>query len=130
MGPMRRCAIAPEQATDRPGGRTHDADAAGERPKPPADLGVEGRKMFRQIVADAAGQGVELTASELVYLRQAGKCSDTIALLEAALDGAELLVPGYMGKGTVSNPLLAELRQTRMLLGQLVARIKTDVPEV
>ena len=70
-----------------------------KQPKPSADLGVEGRRLFRQIVADAAGQGIELTAQELVYLRQAGKLADTIALLEAALDGAELLVAGYMGKG-------------------------------
>lgn len=62
-------------------------------------------------------------------LRQAGKLADTIALMEAALDGAELTVPGYMGKGTVSNPLLSELRMHWQLLAQTVARVDLDVPE-
>ena len=92
-------------------------------------LGPEGRRLFRQIVADAAGQGIELTAAELVYLRQAGKLADTIALMEQALLGAELVVPGYLNRGSVINPLLSGLRMTRQLLGQTVARIDLDVPE-
>src|SRR5271165_1160396 len=70
-----------------------------KQPKPPPELGCEGKKLWRAIVADAAGQGIELTAAELVYLRQAGKLADSIALMEAAMAGAELVVPGYMNKG-------------------------------
>ncbi len=100
-----------------------------KQPKAPPELGPEGRRLFRQIVADAAGQGIELTAAELTYLRQAGKLADTIALMEQALVGAELVVPGYLNKGSVINPLLSELRMHRQLLGQTVARIDLDVPE-
>jgi hypothetical protein len=85
--------------------------------------------LWRQIVADAAEQGIELTSQELVYLRQAGKLADTIALLEATLEGAELVVPGYMSKGSVAHPILCELRMSRQLLGQTLARIDLDVPE-
>jgi hypothetical protein len=100
-----------------------------KQPKPPPELGPEGKKLFRQIVADAAGQGIELTAAELVYLRQAGKLADSIALMEEALAGAELIVPGYMNKGLQANPLISELRMRRQLLGQTVARIDPNVPE-
>lgn len=100
-----------------------------KEPRPPADLGAAGRKLWRQIAADAAEQVIELTSQDLVYLRQAGKLADTIALLEVALEGAELVVPGYMGKGSVAHPLLCELRMSRQLLGQTVARIDMDVPD-
>jgi hypothetical protein len=100
-----------------------------KEPKPPADVGKAGRALWRQIVADAAEQGIELTSQELVYLRQAGKLADTIALMEQALEGADLVVPGYMGKGSVAHPLICELRMSRQLLGQTVARIDLNVPE-
>jgi hypothetical protein len=99
-----------------------------KQPKPPAELGGEGKRIWRQIVADAADQGIELTSQELVWLRQAGKLADTIALMEAALDGAELIVAGY-NKQPVSNPLLSELRMHRQLLAQTVARVDLNVPE-
>ena len=100
-----------------------------KQPKPPPELGCEGKKLWRAIVADAAGQGIELTAAELVYLRQAGKLADSIALMEAAMAGAELVVPGYMNKGLVANPLIGELRMHRQLLGQTINRIDLDVPD-
>lgn len=100
-----------------------------KQPKPPPELGGEGGRLWRQIVADAAGQGVELTAAELAFLRQAGKLADTIALMDAALVGAELVVPGYLNKGSVINPVVSELRMHRQLLAQTVARINLDVPE-
>jgi hypothetical protein len=100
-----------------------------KQPKPPPELGAEGKKLWRQIVTDAAGQGVELTAAELTYLRQAGKLADTIALMEQALVGAELVVPGYLNKGSVISPLVPELRMHRQLLVQTVNRIDLDVPD-
>jgi hypothetical protein len=99
-----------------------------KQPKAPAELGAEGRRPWREIVADAAGQGIELTAQELVWLRQAGKLADTIGLMEAAVAGAELVVPGYNRQPT-AHPFLCELRMTRQLLAQTVARIDLDVPE-
>jgi hypothetical protein len=100
-----------------------------KQPKPPADAGRAAKALWRQIVADAIGQGVELTAAELVYLRQAGRLADTIELLEQALVGAELVVPGYLNKGSVINPVLSELRMHRQLLVQTVNRIDLEVPD-
>ena len=97
-----------------------------KQPKPPTELGIEGRKLWRQIGADAADQGIELTSQELVWLRQAGKLADIIALMEAALEGAQLIVKGYNGQ-PVSNPLLSELRMHRQLLAQTVARVDLKV---
>ena len=45
--------------------------------------------------------------------------------MDRELDGAELLVPGYLGKGTISNLLLTELRQTEALLAQTLTRLET-----
>jgi hypothetical protein len=56
------------------------------------------------------------------------RLADTIALMEAALEGAELIVPGY-NKQPVSNPLLSELRMHRQLLAQTVARVDLNVPK-
>jgi hypothetical protein len=63
-----------------------------------------------------------------VWLRQARKLADMIALLEATLAGAELIVTGYNGQ-PVSNPLLSELRMHRQLLAQTVARVDLKVPD-
>jgi DNA-binding transcriptional LysR family regulator len=100
-----------------------------KEPKPPADLGAEGRRLWRDILRDAAGQGVELTAQELVYLRQAGKLADAIARMEADVAEAPTVVAGYLNRGNVIQPLLPELRMHRQLLGQMLARVKTDMPE-
>jgi len=97
-------------------------------PRPPADLASAGRALWRDIVADASAQGVELDAQELIYLRQAGKIADSIAVMESALAGADLVVSGST-KQPVANPLIAELRMHRQLLAQTVARISTDVAD-
>ena len=100
-----------------------------KEPKPPADLGAEGRKLWRQIVADAASQDVELTAQELVYLRHAGELADTIARMKADVADTPTIVAGYNNRGNVINQLLPEIRMHRQLLGQMLARVKTDMPE-
>jgi len=95
-----------------------------KQPKPPAELGIEGRKLWRQIAADATDQGIELTSQELVWLRQAGKLADTIALMEGALEGAELVVPGYLNKGSVINPLLSDVMKERGLRSSCPSRAR------
>lgn len=99
-----------------------------KQPRPPADLGTAGKALWRAILADAAGQGVELDAKELVFLRQAGKIADAIAIMETSLAGADLVVSGST-KQPVANPLIPELRMHRQLLAQTVARISTDVAD-
>ena len=99
-----------------------------EEPEPPKHLRVEGKRLWRAIVRDAAGQGLQLDARELVWLDSACKISDRIALLEAEIEGAELIVPGYNGQPT-ANPMLAELRLHGQLLAQTLARLRIDVSE-
>lgn len=99
-----------------------------KEPKPPADLGAEGRRLWRDIIRDAASQNVELTGQELVYLRHAGELADTIARMKVDVAEAPTIVNGY-NKQPVANPLLAEIRMHRQLLGQMLARVKTDLPE-
>jgi hypothetical protein len=52
----------------------------------------------------------------------------TVAELEAAIDGADMIVPGYNGQ-PVAHPLLTEIRQHHLLISQTLARLKVDVPE-
>jgi hypothetical protein len=89
------------------------------QPKPPKGSGVEGRSLWRTIVADVSGQGIELDAREMSWLRHAGKLADRVARLEEALDGADLIVPGH-AKQPVANPLLGEVlaaRETIRIIG-------------
>jgi hypothetical protein len=98
------------------------------QPEPAKGLGVEGCLLWRAIVADTAGQGIELDARELSWLRHAGKLADRIGDLEEALDGADLIVPGH-AKQPVAHPLLAEVRQHQALLAQTLGRLRLDVVE-
>jgi hypothetical protein len=51
-----------------------------KQPKPPAELGAEGKRLWRTIVADAAAQQLELEARELEWLKQAGRIADRIGV--------------------------------------------------
>ena len=67
----------------------------------------------------------ELRPDELVVLEEACRALDLSDRLAAAVEGLEgdaLLVEGSK-KQDVVNPLLAELRQTRALVGSLLARL-------
>jgi len=97
-------------------------------PRPPADLGDEGRRLWREILKDADDQGLTLDARELVWLRSAGKMTDRIADLELAMAAQPLVVPGH-AKQPVSHPLLTEIRQYYGLLAQTLGRLRLDVVE-
>ena len=97
-----------------------------DEPKPPADLGSAGKRLWRDVIRDAAGQGVSLDARELVWLRSAGKLTDRIAELESAMADQPLVVPGH-AKQPVSHPLLTEIRQYYGLLAQTLGRIRVDL---
>ena len=99
-----------------------------EKPKPPAELGVDGRRLWRDVVADVAAHGLVLDARELSWLRSAGIFEDRAAVLEAELAGALMIVRGSNSQ-PLANPLLAELRMTRLAAGQMLARLKLDPPE-
>lgn len=98
-------------------------------PKPPADLGLDGKKLWRSVMRDMTGAGLAFDARETAMLYRSCKMADRISAMDRELDGADLLVPGYLGKGTVSNPLLTELRQTEALLAMTLHRLKPPAEE-
>lgn len=100
---------------------------AANRPSPPPELAADGKSLWREVIDDAVGQGVELDARELVWLTQAGKLADQISRLEAAVADMPLMVEG--SRSPVVNPLVAKLRMHRQLLAQTVARIRLDVAD-
>jgi hypothetical protein len=99
-----------------------------KQPKPPADLSSEGRRLWRAIVADAAGQGLEFDQREIAWLRMAGQLADRAAELAAAQAEQPLIVRGH-AQQPVASPLLAEWRMTCQLLAQTLARLRVDVVE-
>jgi hypothetical protein len=98
-------------------------------PRPPADLGEAGKKLWRAVMRDMSGAGLAFDAPEQAMFYRCARMADRIAAMDRELDGAELLVPGYLGKGTISNPLLTELRQTEALLAQTLTRLKPPAEE-
>ncbi|MEX2274905.1 MAG: hypothetical protein WEA10_05000 [Actinomycetota bacterium] len=86
----------------------------------PGGLGTAGRALWDQMTED-----ITYRPDEYAVLAQACKLLDTIATLQAAVDGAPLTVTGSTGQQVI-NPLLIELRLTRAELTRQLARI--DVP--
>ena len=82
------------------------------------ELGTAGTDLFDSVTAK-----FELDADELKILTMAAKSADDLSALEGAREGAEVMVPGSMGQERV-NPLFAEIRATRALISQLLARLK------
>lgn len=97
-------------------------------PSPPRELGTPGRKLWREILADAADQGLTFDPRDLSWLATAASCADRIAVLEAELINADLVVKGHAGQ-PVAHPLLGEIRLFRALQAQTLARLRTDLPE-
>jgi hypothetical protein len=96
-------------------------------PAPPKGLAASGRKLWRAVTRDVAGQGLSLDSRELLWLEEAARLADRVAELEAELAGADRVVPGH-ARQPVAHPLLAESRMTRQLLMQAIARIRVDAP--
>jgi hypothetical protein len=94
------------------------------QPRPPGDLGDEGKKLWRGVQKDLAEADLVPDSRELLMLRRCCRMADRIAEMERQLDGADYLQPGYMGKGVVCHPLLTELRMTEALLAQTLSRLK------
>ena len=82
------------------------------------DLGTKGTALYSAVTG-----AFELNADELQVLTMAARSADDLDALEAALVGASVMVPGSMGQERV-NPLYAEIRATRALIGTLLARLK------
>jgi hypothetical protein len=87
------------------------------RIRPPVVLGSRGRRLWRQIVAD-----FDLSDAERAVLVEACRTADLVDRLASRLGDEDLTVEGSRGQ-VVINPLVAELRQQRELLGRLLARL-------
>lgn len=91
-------------------------------PRTPSDLGKHGKKLWRDIVTEAAENVVFFDSRELFWLHSAAKTVDSLQLLEAEMADQPQIVKGAQGQ-PVANPLLAEIRQHRSLMAQLLARL-------
>ncbi|MDH6237051.1 hypothetical protein [Cryobacterium sp. CG_9.6] len=83
-----------------------------------AVYGKEGTALHSAVTAD-----FELDSDGARILDMACRTVDDLSSLEGALVGAPVMVPGSMGQERV-NPLFAEVRATRALVGQLLGRLK------
>lgn len=83
----------------------------------PAGLDGRGRRLWSAVIA-----GFELSDAERVILLEACRTADLVDRLTAELAGGSLTVVGSRGQ-TVLNPIAAELRQQRDLLGRLLGRL-------
>jgi hypothetical protein len=92
-------------------------------PEPPEGLGEPGVRLWTSI----AGEFV-LNAGELEILRQAVATADEIALLEAEIRAASLVVAGYSGQPR-PNPLLKIIQDHRLLLRRLVDSLNLPDPD-
>jgi hypothetical protein len=50
--------------------------------KTPTELGISGRRLWRQVVREAAEVGLELDSRERYWLLSASKLADQLAILE------------------------------------------------
>jgi len=95
----------------------------------PGGLGVAGRRLWKTVITDADSQEVDLDSREIAWLEDACRLTDRLELLEAELAAAgTFMVKGVAGQ-PVAHPLLGEIRQTRALRAQMLARITVTPPE-
>lgn len=83
----------------------------------PTGMGAKGRRLWDGLTAE-----FEFGPHELAVLEAACREADLIERLDKELVGAELVVLGSM-KQDVANPLLAEVRQHRATMAQLLNRL-------
>ena len=98
-------------------------------PRAPSGLSRAGRRLWKSVIEDANSQNIDLDSLEKSYLEDACRLADRIDQMETTLAESEtgLMVKGYQGQ-PVAHPLLGEIRQSRQLRGQLLARIKVTAP--
>ncbi|MFZ3319530.1 MAG: P27 family phage terminase small subunit [Mycobacterium sp.] len=91
-------------------------------PPAPKDLQVEGRKLWRDVLAE-----FELNATELALLRQLCLTVDELAAMKADLAEMGLVVMGSRNQPRV-NPLIAVIASHRKLVDQLVVALGVPLP--
>lgn len=100
-----------------------------QKSRKPAGLGPEGARLWREIVAEMAEDGLVPDARERRWLLDACREADMLAALTEAWvdDGSPMTTKGSMGQ-LVIHPAIAELRLHRVVLGGLLARVSTADP--
>lgn len=93
----------------------------------PANLGTEGRRLWREIAAQVASDGLEMDRRELELLRSACQESDQLARIEAALVDEPAMVTGAQGQ-RVAHPLIGEARRSRAAIHALLKQIELVPP--
>lgn len=93
------------------------------KPRRPAGLGSEGARLWVEITSEMAKDGIVPTSQERRWLEDACRTADAITDMEQALDGQPRIVKGSQGQ-PVAHPLIGEIRQHRVTLSQLLARVK------
>jgi len=93
-------------------------------PPPPEPLGEHGKALW-----DSIAEHFILRPDEHRTLANACKLADQVAKMERVLDdaGNDLMIPGSRPGTYVAHPILAELRMSRQVMSQLLARL--DIPD-
>lgn len=99
------------------------------RPRAPGGLGVAGRRLWKTVILDADSQEIDLDSREIAWLEDACRLTDRLEQLEAELEAAGSYMTIGVAKQPVAHPLLGEIRQTRALRAQMLARITVSPPE-
>jgi hypothetical protein len=100
-----------------------------QKPRAPGGLGVAGRRLWKTVILDADSQQIDLDSRELTWLEDACRLTDRLDQLEAELAAAGTFMTLGVAKQPVAHPLLGEIRQTRALRAQMLARITVTAPE-
>ena len=93
-------------------------------PEPPPDLDEAGKKLWRDVLADAPDD-LALDARERSLLGNACGQADTNAALEEQLNADGLTVRGASGQWRL-NAAATELRQGRLALAKLLGEVCLD----
>jgi hypothetical protein len=92
----------------------------------PSKLGAAGRKLWRAMTSE-----FEIAEGEvrvIALLEAAVRQADDVALLEEALARDGVTVVGSRGQARM-NPVVAELRQSRLALARLLGELPVPEPE-
>jgi hypothetical protein len=92
-------------------------------PKPPKGLGIEGRRLWRGVLAD-----LDLESHELTVLRRACRVADRCEELQKVVDEQGLFATNRLGE-MKAHPAVLELRQCELLLAKLVAVLRIPPAE-
>lgn len=87
------------------------------KPSAPPDLATVGRKLWRDVVAI-----YDLRADELPLLAEMARTVDDLATMRAAVLEAGPVVTGSKGQPR-PNPLLTEIRGSRLVLARLAGQL-------